>query len=294
MPKVNNLATGKTVHVKVTPAKAVPAKPIKVPAPAPAQAESLMESKDASRQLAKTAERVNLPAWLQNTPMPETTASDFGGYVGFASSASGKWAEQQAARLQDGTPYLYHQQRYIPCDPLEFFLLAGECFQTLMVGKEGKFQWASRDMNEEGPTAGSNRTEPHYVCSMIVRAEGRLIPIKGDFKGTKSGGVEGAIRAVEAAGTPEWLKLSDAHRITAAFPQAFGRVFHKCTTKMMVSKTSGNAYYRASVVSNPATLTQMQELIDALTDDDFRAGLDECHKNYLARIAFIDAVIARS
>lgn len=243
--------------------------------------------------IAQAAKKVQLPGWLVKSQMPEVADRQLGGFVGFASSQSGKWNEQQLSGLTDGQPYLYHQQRYIPLASLDFFLLAGESFQTLMVGKEGQFKWASRDLEEEGPMMGSNRPEPHYVCLLIVAAEGRWIPIKGDFRGTKSGGIEGAIRAVEAAATPEWASLSDAHRVSCAFPQAFGRVYHRCTTKYQVSKTSGNPYYRANCISNPATVTQMQELVDVLSDEEFIEQLNECRKNYDERIALLDGIAAK-
>lgn len=290
MPKVNNLSSAKpaTPAKPKATAKAVVATPVKSTPAAPLDRINPADSK----ALATAAKSVNIPAWLQKSEMPTVADRDFGGYIGFASTQSNKWNEQQAAKLADGDPYLYHDKTYIPANPLEFFLLAGTAFQTLMVGREGKFQWASRDMEEEGPRMGSNRPEPHYVCVCIVRVQDRLIPIKGDFRGTKSGGCEGAIRAVEAAATPEWLKLTDAHRVTSAFPQAFGRVFHSCTTKYQVSKTSGNPYYRANVTSLPATFTQMQELLNAMGDEAFIAELDECKKNYDARVRFIDDVIA--
>lgn len=246
-----------------------------------------------STVLAQAAKKIALPAWLAKSQMPEVADRQLGGYVGFASSQSGKWNEQQLSGLTDGQPYLYHQQRYIALKSLDFFLLAGESFQTLMVGKEGQFKWATRDLEEEGPTVGSNRPEPHYVCLLIVFADGRLIPIKGDFRGTKSGGIEGAIRAVEAAGTPEWAGYSDAHRISCAFPQPFGRVFHRCTTKYQVAKTSGNPYYRANCISNPATVSQMQELVNALSDDDFIDELEEARNNYNERIHLMDSIIAK-
>jgi hypothetical protein len=284
MPTVKNTATAKpATPVKPTPVTATVKKSEAEVAP--------VESSNTSA-LAKQAKAVKLPAWLAQTQMPVVAEKDFGGFVGFASSQSNKWNEQQQAGLEDGQPYVYTDQRYIIADPLEFFLLAGESFQTLMVGKEGKFQWASRDLEEEGPTVGSNRPEPHYVCCLIVKAEGQLIPIKGDFRGTKSGGIEGAIRAIEAAATPDWLKLSDGHKVTAAFPHAFGRVFHSCNTTYKVAKTSGNPYYKANCVSKPAGLGQMQELVDALANEDFSKKLNECKSNYDQRIQFLDDVIA--
>ena len=249
-------------------------------------AASLIETKPGG------AVALKLPDFLEQVSMPETVGGDQTGYVGFASSASAKWSEQQAAGLEDGQPYLFHEQRYIktPNKALEFFLLSAESFQSLMVGKEGKFQWISRDLDIEGPTAGSNKTQPHYVGLLLVNVNDNLIPIKGDFIGTKSSGFETAIRAVEAAGNPQWLQLSDEHKVTAAFPKPFGRVSHRITTKYQVAKTSGNSYYRTNCMSKPATASQIQLLYKFLSDSDFIDTLNEAKKNYDMRIQFLDNI----
>lgn len=314
MPKAKNLTqstpTKPTKPAPKPPAPAAP--PVPPPAPVPPRPQPVAakivgyHQPDATQPaqpangnthapgtaaaLARQAKAIAIPAWLQNSTMPATSDREVGGYIGFASTQSNKWGEMQSAGLADGQPYLYHQQRYVPLDSLDFFLLHGESFKTLMVGREGKFQWVSRDLEEEGPTMGSNRPEPHYVCVCVVAAENRLIPIKGDFRGTKSGGLEGAIRAVEAAATPEWLALSDAHKVSAVFPQPFGRVFHRITTKYRVSKSSGNPYYVANCVSLPATITQIQQLVTAFGDSDFVKELNECKENFNQRISFLDRI----
>lgn len=296
MPNVNELSKGKPA-TKVPASKVAPTiPPINDPqsTPVPPQPTQptqapLTQSTD-TKALAKAASTVKLPAWLQTTQLPTVSDRQNGGYVGFASSASEKWAEQVRSGLQDGQPYLYHQQRYIPLQSLDFFLLAGTSFQSLMVGKKGEFLWVSEDMTEVGPTSGSNKPQPHYVCALLVFAEGRIIPIKGDFIGTKSGGIEGAIRAVEAAASPEWLKMSDAHKISSYFPQPFGRVFNSITTSRHISKSGpnrGNPYYRANCTSVPATLSQMSELIEAFKNEDFQTEVEEMRKNYETRVDFL-------
>ena len=196
------------------PAVPVPPKPAPTPAPKPTPAtvvvvppepdtadyyslkpnqDALTQSKNTSQRtaselaLANKCSAMNIPGWLQQSTMPEVIGRDMTGFVGFASSHSQKWDLQQSAGLSEGQPYLHHQNQYIGVDPLEFFLLAGETFQSLMVGKQGKFKWVSRDLEEEGPTDGSNKPEPHYICLLIASVPGYgAIPIKGDFRGTKS------------------------------------------------------------------------------------------------------------
>lgn len=252
---------------------------------------NLIQSNNAT--LANIAKGVAIPAFLQNQTMPDTAERDFSGYTGFASSQSPKYPQMQLAGLKDGQPFAYIDKNYIPLDNLNFFLCAGESFQTCISGREGNMLFATRDMEMKGPQFGTNRTEPHYVILMILDINGTLTPIKGDFKGTKAGGCEGAISAVKAASDPDWLRLSDAHKTTAAFPQPFGRVYHSITTKYEVSKTSGNPYYRTMCVSAPATVSHMQRLVESLQDADFNIKLEEAYENYGQRLKFLDEAVKK-
>lgn len=269
-------------------------------------ATALIESKDHSPDFKSAASRVKLPGFLTKA-MPETSEREVTGYVGFCSEASKNYPEQQASGLNDGDIFLNHQGQFIKCPQLEFFLAAGESFKTVM-DQSGKFVGATRNVAAKelkfkigtGPRAiertadgySNPKLEPHYVCLCIVNLNGRLIPIKGDFRGTKSGGIETAISAVRAAGDAGsgWLRLSDAHKATAAFPEPFGRVYHIMRAKPEVAKTSGKAYTRSITVSGPAKIDQMGLLLEALQNEDFNKTLEEAYKNYQARVEFIDKV----
>lgn len=241
--------------------------------------------------------KVNIPGFLQTSNMPDVSNRQQTGYVGFASTQSKKWGIMQSAGLEDGQPFLYHQNSYIPLATVDFFLCMGASFQTMMVGKEGSFIYACTDMNIAlDPIVYKGQAvklEPHYVCLLLVNLNGQLIPIKGDFRGTKSGGMENAIRAVEAASNPDWLKLSDTHKATAAFPQPWGRVYHRISTKRGVSKSNGNPYHSANCSSSPASVTQMQLLVASLADDAFNNNLTEAHNNYNGRLEFMNSVVGQ-
>jgi hypothetical protein len=198
----------------------------------------------------------------------------------------------QAAGLQDGQGYIYYQGRYIVPKQLEFFVCESASFQTQMENnKDAKFLFATRDMQAEFERA--DRIEPHYVALLLVNpGNGTLIPIKGDFRGTKSGGIDNAIRAVEAACRPEWLRLSEAHKLTAAFPQPFGRVYHRVNLKYCVSKSSGNPYWRASAVSKPATVDELGMLVSAFKSEEFQKALKDAKASFDARIEFLDGIVA--
>lgn len=274
---------------KPAPAASQPPEVFTSPPPAPMQP----TQQPAPMQPANTAPQrqlaVSVPSFLQQSAMPETADGPQSGYVGFATTKSEKnWPLQQAAGCVDGQPYLYKEKQYHPLTELKFFLLRAESFITCMFGSQGDFKYVSRDLEKPGPTFGSNRSEPHYVGLLLVFTPQGLLPIKGDFKGTKSGGFESAVGAIKAAETPEWAKMSDAHRISCAFPQPFGRVVTSITTQKEISKSNGMPYHKTVGRTAPASMGEMEALAAAFKDADFLEALDTANTNYEARIAFLD------
>jgi hypothetical protein len=264
------------------------------------------------KTLAKEAKTVKLPGFLQNVENPELSDRQLTGYVGFAHPMSKNWMSQVAAGCEQGQPYLNHEGRFIALKQVEFFLLVGRSFMTLMHGKDGKFLYVTEDMEETQVTCDSTtnggtllnnltpyvpdgatvKLEPHYVVLMLVNINNsQLVPIKGDFRGTKSGGMEQAFRAIEAAGTPEWEKLSDSHKATLAFPQPFGRVYHIIRSKPGVSKSTGNDFHSTICHSQPSNITQMQLLVDRFGDDDFKKKLDAAYVNFNSRVTFLEKIM---
>jgi hypothetical protein len=315
MPPVKNL-TDEKKNVNV-PASATPSTPRNVPTvqtsttdnpPSYGQTNHPLTESKGNQELVKSATAVAIPSFLQRQTLPEVEDRT-SGYVGFASSASKNWSVQQMNGMSEGQPFIYYKQQYLPCDSLQFFLLIGQSFQTIMVGKEGKFKYVTHDMSEEfeqirnnnitvqgksvplHSAIGTSKLEAHYVMMMICVTGNSLIPIKGDFRGTKSGGMEGAIRATEEAAKPSWINLSESTRATAAFPQPWGRVFHSIDTTRHVSKTSGNPYYRANCNSRPAKIEEMQKLVNALQDPAFMEELQAAKQSYDDRIAFLEKIM---
>jgi len=286
-PKPKDTEPKEQEEQSATPA--VPTVPI-VPGVAPAT--SLIKSNLPNPSL---SQGLTLPGFLRKVPLPPTSNRQLTGYVGFASTQSKRWGQQQASGLVEGQPFIFHNNAYIRLERLEFFLCIGESFQTMMSGRAGTFIFATRDMTMQlEPVVHKGnlvKLEPHYVCLLLVNLNGTLVPIKGDFRGTKSGGIENAIRAVEAASNPDWLKLSEAHRITAAFPEAWGRVYNTITTKRGVSQENGNSYYAAQCQPSPAPLAQMELLVNALKDEAFMNVLTEAHTNFGQRIKFLVNII---
>lgn len=307
MPTVKN--TGKATMPKPTTPKPAPKpKPEPVPTPAPVPTpepvspstgrhKQVITSKDVGviNASALIKSSVPIPAFLQQVAMPDTSNRQTTGYVGFAHPQSKNWVHMQQAGLEEGQPFVNHNNAYIPLDTVQFFLCMGASFQTMMAGKQGEFIFVTTDMDMRMDQViykgNACKLDPHYTCLLLVNLNGSLLPIKGDFRGTKSGGIENAIRAIEAAATPDWLKLSDQHKATAAFPQPFGRVWNEISTKRQISKSNGNPYHTAGCTCTPATVTQMQLLVTHLKDAEFQDSLAEAHTNYKARIDFLHNIM---
>lgn len=269
----------------------------------PSSPPALIESKEE-----KKVSHVAIPDFLKTQEMPELSNRRLTGYVGFAHPMSKNFGMMQAAGVDEGMPFLFHQGRFIPAKTLEFFVCRGESFKTYM-NDRGKFIFVTRDLNTvdaTGPIVGTNKftnqqityvpeggkilLDPHYICLLIVNLNGNLIPIKGDFRGTKSGGIETCIRAVEAAASPEWGKLSDMHKVSMSFPSPFGRVYHVIRTKHNVGKVSGRAYYTANASSVPSNIAQMQLLASAFENEEFNATLAEANANFDKRVEVMDNI----
>ena len=306
MPKTDNLVGNKSAQ-PASKSGNKEQRPIDSSAIVPTNPPSLIESKEA-----KQLQTVKVPDFLKTSEMPETSPRQLTGYIGFAHPMSKNWPQMAAAGIEEGMPFLNHEGRFIPCKTLEFFLCRGESFKSVM-NSAGKFIYATRDLKTTdiaGPIVGKsiNPTtrqpfvyvpeggkvipDPHYITLLIVNLNGNLIPIKGDFRGTKSGGIEMCIRAVEAASTPDWGKLGEAHKVSMSFPQPFGRVYHQIKTKPGVGKASGRPYHTANSNSLPATIAQMQLLANAFEDEEFSEKLNAANENFDRRIAFMDELIA--
>lgn len=264
--------------------------------------EALIQSKSGGIDFKALVARMTLPSYLQQA-MPEVADRELTGYIGFCSDASKHYQEQTNAGLKNGQIFLKHQGQYIGLEQLDFFIANGSSFRSVMEST-GAFSFVTRNMELKTASisypTGPGRpprivvkdTQPHYICLCFVNVHGKLVPIKGDFIGTKSGGMESAIRAVESAGKPEsgWDKISDAHKITMAFPHPFGRVIHFMRTKYEVAKGTGLPYFRTVTVSQPASIPQMQMLIGHLADEDFVHLMNEAYQNYQSRVAFMDTL----
>lgn len=326
MVQVNKMTASKTASkppVKATPpAKSTPT----VVTPPPAAAALTKSNPAAEKAIATAAKNAIIPAFLQkDNHLPAIIPGAETGYVGFADKRNKIWESLQACGIEEGDPYICRNNEYIKCKPLNYFLLAGQSFKSVMLGEAGEWVYATRDiqapteqlwemvnpaLKKESRVPGQaavrepvlpdlkffkkNLQEHYVICMVVMLDDGTLIPTKGDFRGTKKGSAEGPIRAVEAASTPDWLTKSDAHKVTGVFPHPFGRVIHSVNTFYTVGKGSGFSFYVAKAVSNPPTIEQMDRLLQAMADKDYNIEVEEAHNNYIKRCDFLDELIGVS
>lgn len=223
-----------------------------------------------------------LPDYLTSTNgsnLPAVAIPEITGYMGWLEETSKNLAACNAAGIQVGEGFINDVNQFIRCHPMEFALLKSKSFRTVMEGKEMKLTYASEDVDD-----GSNPdAKPHYCCLMLVKVGNKLVPVIGDIRGPKSSAAEKPINAIKSAGTTEWASLSDAHKVSCAFPQPWGRVWARITTSRQISKSNGNPYYRADTVVGPTNATQIQMLIDAFSDEEFVTKMNRANINFEAR-----------
>lgn len=300
MPKVNNLMDSAPV-VKPEAVKPVAETVVITKADVGVVDAGMFAKEDAAIvSINQNNDKINLPSFLSPTgdsglSMPGVADRPETGYVGFCHNMSKKYGEMRLAGLVDGQPYLFSNKQYTPLNPLSFFMVGGTTYLTQMVGQDGKFVYIYKGKEIPQHHRGkvdADKVQAHYVVLLLVFHENRLIPIKGDFRGPKSNCVEAATNAIEAAGKPDWLGRSDAHKVTAAFPQPWGRVFTTVNMRPYTGKKSGNTTTIADGISRPATASQLQLLASSFNDPKFTKDLADAFDNYQSRVKFIDEAAA--
>lgn len=233
-----------------------------------------------------------LPSFLAEDKQIELANPMGTEYLGFADKRAEKsWATVSAAGVPDGSPYIVKNGQITALPVIEYFLLVGSSFLTHMHGPDMKIMYASTDITEQNPDP--KHRQAHYVALLIVDVKGVLTPIRGDFRGTKTNAIENAFRALKDAAKPDWISKSDAHKVTAAFPKPFGRVYHSMTTYYDVSKSTGFGFYATKGNSLPSSPTMMQRLYDAFKNPEFTKELDASHQSYLTRVSFLNEAAAK-
>lgn len=234
---------------------------------------------------------IPLPSFLQRDTVPELANSLGTEYLGFADTRSKNWPMLSAAGIPDGSAFILKDGHLTALQSIDCFVLAGTSYLTHMEGQDMKLVYCSKDIKEENPDP--EHRQPHYVAVLLVDVEGTLVPIRGDFRGTKSNGIESAFRAVEAAAKPEWLTRSDAHRVTGAFPQPWGRVMHHITTQPTMGKKSGRRFHVTRGTSEPTPAGMLQQLVEFFSNADNTKAVTAVYEGYTRRVAFLDAEAAK-
>lgn len=240
---------------------------VTVPAVAP--------STPAATALAVPAFLSAIPAIPAANDLPEGSSI----YGFYASSRSKNYDKCIKAGASDGDAVISVEGNLIPAKPLKFFLAAAFACRSKMEN-DGSISRVSLDIK----TRRDETPDEHYVTLLVVSVNSQLIPVKFDFRTTKSGAAEEAIRTLHQAQTPEWAGLTPAHKETAAFPIPWGKVFSEVTTQRKVSST-GLVYFQAIPSCRPATVGEMKQLMDAAGDTQFLATFEKVKSEYEQRVA---------
>lgn len=242
-----------------------------------------------------------IPSWLTENTEFETVENVQGDYIGFVEPQSKNYVKLAPLGMVAGDIFAFIKGQYLKVKPLTYFLLDCQAYRTYM-NASGQFTFATtdiathpRDIVEENKLPfDSKYLYNHYVCLLVMILDGKLLPVRADFRGPKEHAGAFAARAVDAAKTPEWLKSSPSHIVTAQMPIHYARVVHTCTLAKDIGKTSGKELFRAHCSSVPATPDQMGLFIQSLQNPEFVKQLDDARNYFANRLDFLDKICEKS
>jgi hypothetical protein len=229
-----------------------------------------------------------VPAFLSNIPaIPsvEELPDGVSIYGFYSSSRSKNYDKCLKAGAAEGDAVIVVEGNYIPAKPLKFFLAAAFGCRSKMEN-DGSISRVSLDFK----TKTEATPDEHYVTLLVVLLNNQLIPVKFDFRTTKSKAAEDTIRMLHQAQSPEWAKLGNDHRETVAFPIPWGKVFCEVTTQRKVG-SSGLPYYQAIPTPRPASVAEMKMLMEAAGNVEFLATFERIKTEYEQRVSDLKAKI---
>lgn len=251
---------------------------------------------DFNKLLERTSSHI--PDWLTKAEnYGDVVGALQGDYVGFAEPMSKNWMLMSQAGLGQGEPFAFIKGKYVRLNPLQYFILESKTYKIATTKDQNmQIKFVTDDL--ETPLSSyanqfAKEAENNYTCLLLVLVNGRLWPCRADFRGTKEAAGGMAIRAVEAAKTEEWLRQSDAHKLTAAIPIPSARVLNSVTTVPDVSKSSGRKFFRAVCNSRPSSLDEMKLYLAHLENKAFKDLLDEASRYYDQRLDSLDKMIGK-
>lgn len=245
--------------------------------------------------LAKSVQDSSLiPDWMQQEYQLETVDRPQGDWLGFCEGQGKHIVPLAQMGVGQGEPFAFIKQQYVKIKtPVRYFLLDSAVYRSHML-PSGNFDYVTRDIQTsprelcQGKNFQSHHLYNHYVCLLLLIHENALWPLRADFRGPKEHAGAQAVRALEAAKTPEWLKTSSAHMLTATMPIPSGRVVNHMTLQKDVSKSTGKNLYRVHCSPNPATLEEMTLFLNSLSQPEYQERLEEAKRYFEGRLDFMD------
>lgn len=239
---------------------------------------------DANTAIAK------LPSWAVATAPVPTLDGGAGGpalYIGQLQDRTGAKAQLLAAGVEMGGFYLHNQGENVPLKPFKFWLVKAALYQTQM-NASGNVTSATKDMS-----AALNDHHEHAVAVVLVQTPNGIVPAKCDFRKAQAPAYRAAAEALADVCNPSsgWPTRSDAHKVAAAFPVPFGRVVNTVNVVRKVGKGSGLPYFAAFGSAAPATVTELEQLAEALQSSDFEAAFQLADEAFKSRCEYIEKAI---
>lgn len=242
----------------------------------------------------RVSETQLIPSWMEKEYTLETVDRPQGDWLGFCEGQGKHVVPLAQMGVGQGEPFAFIKQQYVKLKtPVRYFLLDSAVYRSHMI-PSGSFDYVTTDIESsprdlcQGKSFGSQHLYNHYVCLILLIHDNALYPLRADFRGPKEHAGAQAVRALEAAKTPEWLKTSSQHMLTATMPIPSGRVVNHMTLQKDVSKTNGKPLYRVHCNPTPATLEEMTLFLNSLSDNGYMQRLDEAKAYFDGRLEFMD------
>lgn len=183
-------------------------------------------------------------------------------YGFYASSRSKNYDKCLKAGAAEGDAVISVEGNLVALKTFKYFLAAAFACRSKMEN-DGSIS----AVNLDAKTYRNETPDEHYVTLLIAFVNGKLIPVKFDFRTTKSKAAAEPIRTLHQSITPEWGNLSPQHRDTMAYQIPWGRVVTETTTQRRVS-AKGLVYHETIPVSRPATPDEMKALTEFASNQD--------------------------
>jgi hypothetical protein len=173
----------------------------------------------------------------------------------------------------------------VKVDPIKFFFVRG--YQYWAIG-DGQ-QLTDVSLTPQRRTKDAKWQET-IEAAILLYHDRRLIPCTVRAAGAKCPAFVTAKKAVEEAGSPDWVEKSPANRAAAKVPHPFARVITTITFAKGTSKSTGFAYKRADGSAVATTEEHWSAFLRFGADEEARGWFEQVIESFNARSAEIKSM----